>query len=181
MLREFISRISYWRKVNRIGPDIPYTHWRLYFKGTMQALCCKQFKYFGAGADFRPGAYAECCENISLGARVVVRPGSFIYADQTPEGTITIEDDVLLGSGVHIYVNNHRFDSAPGTIATKGYFVSEPVLIKSGCWIGANAIILPGVTVGNNAVIAAGSVVTKDVPALHVVAGNPARMIKEIS
>ena len=180
MLKEVHSRIDYWKSVNRIGPDIPFTHWRLYFKSTMRVLCLKHFSYFGTDAEFRPGAYAECCKNISIGNRVVIRPGSFIYADQTPEGTITIEDDVMMGSGVHIYVNNHRYDSTPGPISSKGYFVSQPVHLKSGSWIGANSIILPGVIIGRNAVVGAGSIVTKSVPDLHLVAGNPAQILKII-
>ena len=56
----------------------------------------------------------------------------------------------------------------------------KPVLIGENAWLGANSTILPGVTVGRNAVVAAGAVVTKDVPANTVVAGVPAKIIKEI-
>ncbi len=53
--------------------------------------------------------------------------------------------------------------------------------MKRNCWIGANSVILPGVTIGENSVVAAGSVVTKDVPADTVVAGVPARVIKNVT
>ena len=56
----------------------------------------------------------------------------------------------------------------------------KPVLIDENAWLGANSTVLPGVTVGKNAVVAAGAVVTKDVPANTVVAGVPAKIIKEI-
>lgn len=56
----------------------------------------------------------------------------------------------------------------------------KPILIKKGAWIGSGSIILGGVTIGEDAAVAAGSVVTKDVPDRTIVAGNPAKMLKEI-
>lgn len=135
--------------------------------------------HFDPTADFRPGAYAFCCSKISIGRRVVIRPGSVFHADDRPMGKgITIEDDVLVGLNVHIYTNNHRFDDRKKPIIDQGYYPSRAVVLKKGCWIGSGAIILQGVTVGENAVIGAGSVVTRDVPAQAVAAGNPARIIK---
>ena len=55
---EITARIRFWRAADRIGPDIPWTHWRLHFKSTMRALCASRFKSFGDAAEFRPGAYA---------------------------------------------------------------------------------------------------------------------------
>jgi acetyltransferase-like isoleucine patch superfamily enzyme len=57
---------------------------------------------------------------------------------------------------------------------------SRPVFVRDGVWIGANAVVLKGVTVGRGAIVGAGSVVTKDVPEYTVVAGNPARTIREL-
>jgi acetyltransferase-like isoleucine patch superfamily enzyme len=145
----------------------------------MRALCKSKFKYFADGAEFRPGAYAVFCSRISLGCRVVVRPGSQLMAD-AHQG-ITIEDDVMLGAGIHIYVNNHRFDDVSIPIIDQDYYPSAPVILKKGCWVGANAIILPGVTIGGNSVIGAGSVVTKSIPERVVAAGCPARVIREIT
>jgi acetyltransferase-like isoleucine patch superfamily enzyme len=144
----------------------------------MRALCKSKFRYFADSAEFRPGAYAVCCSKISLGRRVVVRPGSQLMAD-SHQG-ITIEDDVMLGAGIHIYVNNHRFDNVSIPIIDQDYYPSEPVVLKKGCWVGANAIILPGVTVGENAVIGAGSVVTNSIPDRVIAAGCPARVIRAI-
>jgi len=90
-------------------------------------------------------------------------------------GTITIEDDVLIGPKANLLSEGHPID--PNN--RKAMLVS-PVVIKRNAWIGAGATILPGVTVGENAIVAAGAVVSKDVPANTVVAGIPAKVIKEI-
>jgi acetyltransferase-like isoleucine patch superfamily enzyme len=144
----------------------------------MRALCKRKFRYFADDAEFRPGAYAVVCSEISIGRRVVVRPGSQLMADS--HARITIEDDVLLGAGIHIYVGNHRFDDVNVPIINQGHYPAEPVLVKKGCWVGANTIILPGVTIGENAVIGAGSVVTNNIPDRVLAAGSPARVIREI-
>lgn len=183
-IREAIDRIVFWRYADRIGPDIPWTHWRLYFKSSMRNLCKKKFKYFGDGAEIRPGAYAEACSKISIGRNVVVRPGTFLFADPTNGGGgILIEDEVLIGPGVHFYTNNHKFSDSTKTIYEQGYpspTESDSIILRKGCWIGAGAIILPGVEVGENSVVGAGTVLTKTVPSKVVVVGNPGRIIKYI-
>jgi acetyltransferase-like isoleucine patch superfamily enzyme len=176
---EAFSRIRFWNTADRLGPDIPSTHWRLHFKSAMVDLCKRKFKHFGDCAEFRPGAYAMCCSKISLGSRVIVRPGCMFFADMAG-GEIVIEDDVMLGCGVHIYVNNHRFDDLKKSIIDQGYYPSKSVVLKKGCWIGGNAIILPGITVGENSVIGAGSVVANSIPDRVVAVGNPAKVIREI-
>jgi acetyltransferase-like isoleucine patch superfamily enzyme len=180
-LAELQERLRFWKAADRIGPDIPFTHWRLHFRSTMQTLCRSKFKHFGEGAEFRPGAYAVCCSKISLGKRVVVRPGCMLFSDPRPGGAqITIEDEVMLGGAVHIYVNNHRFDDPFVPIIDQGHYPSESVVLKRGCWVGAGAIILPGVTIGENSIVGAGSVVVKSIPARVLAGGNPARVIREI-
>jgi acetyltransferase-like isoleucine patch superfamily enzyme len=178
MFREFVARGRYWAHADRIGPDIPWTHWRLHFKSTMRALCESKFREFGEGAEFRPGAYAIHCSQIALGRRVVIRPGTMLFANA--DGGITIEDDVMLGSGVHIYVGNHRFDDVTRPIIDQGHYPTQPVILECGCWVGANTIVLPGVTIGRNAVIAAGSVVTQSIPPRALVGGSPARLIRNL-
>jgi acetyltransferase-like isoleucine patch superfamily enzyme len=181
-IRDWISRYRFFASADRLGPDMPVTHWRLYIPHLMQALCEKKFKHFGEGAQFRPGAYAEACSKIEIGAEVVIRPGSFLFADPRSGGAgITIEDYVLLGSAIHIYTNNHEFSKRGVPIAHQGYPEAcdgDRVRICKGAWIGAAAIILPGVTIGENAVIGAGSVVTRSVPADSVSVGSPARVIR---
>ena len=180
-LTELRNRLHFWRTTDRIGPDIPLTHWRLHLKTTMLALCKSKFKRFDDTAEFRPGAYAIGCRRISIGKRVVIRPGCMLHANPlNAAGEIEIEDDVLLGSGIHIYVDKHAFDNPETPIIDQGDAEPRPVVLKRGCWVGANAIILPGVVVGENAVVGAGSIVTQTVPPRTLVAGNPARVIREI-
>ena len=181
---EIVQRIKFWRNADRIGPDMLATHWRLYFKSTMKALCKEKFLRFGEGADFRPGAYAECCSKIEIGNNVVIRPCTFLFADPAlGGGGIVIEDDVLIGPGVHFYTNNHEFSDLTMPIMLQGYpppTSEDSIVVKSGAWIGAGAIILPGVTIGKNAVVGAGSIVIRDVLEFTVVAGNPAKVLKRI-
>lgn len=183
-LFELVNRLKFWRDCDRLGPDILLTHWKLYFKSTMIRLCTKKFKSFGINSEFRPGAYAEACSKISIGSNVVIRPGTFMFADPTDNGgEIVIEDKVLIGPGVHFYTNNHKFDQVDRPIYDQGYplaTVENSIVLKSGCWIGGGVILLQGVTVGLNSVVAAGSVVTKSVPDFTLVGGVPARVLKKI-
>jgi acetyltransferase-like isoleucine patch superfamily enzyme len=181
ILTEIYKKYKYDINSDRIGPDIPFTHWRLYLKKTMLKLCKKKFKSFSETSEFRAGAYAIACSNISIGKRVVIRPGTMMFAEPKRNGVgITIEDDVLIGSGVHFYTSNHTFKNTSILIIDQGHDYFKEIVVKKGSWIGSNAIILPGVTIGHNSVVAAGSVVTKSVPDCVVVAGVPAKIIKKI-
>jgi len=91
---------------------------------------------------------------------------------------IVIGDDCLIGPHTCIFAINHPLN--PEKRKT-GIAKGAEVHIGNTVWIGGNCTILPGVTIGDNAVIAAGSVVTKDVPANAVVAGNPARVVKYVT
>jgi acetyltransferase-like isoleucine patch superfamily enzyme len=177
-IRELINRFDYWAKADRIGPDFPLTHWKLHFESSMRKLCKKKFLKFDDGAVVRPGVYAEACSKISIGKSVVIRPGTFLFADPSPDGGgITIEDFVLIGPCVQFYTNNHNFSDSKLPIFFQGYppaTQSDSILIKEGAWIGAGSIILPGVVIGENAVVGAGSVVTKSISPGAVVGGVPA-------
>eukprot|EP00127_Corallochytrium_limacisporum_P000568 Clim_evm7s19 gene=Clim_evmTU7s19 len=91
---------------------------------------------------------------------------------------VEIGDQFLAGPDVKIIAATHPTDPA---IRASGLEFAKPVTIGNNVWVGAGAIILPGVTVGDNAVIGAGAVVTKNVPDRTIVAGNPARIIREIT
>jgi acetyltransferase-like isoleucine patch superfamily enzyme len=95
---------------------------------------------------------------------------------------ITIGNRVLIAHFASIYDNNnHPID--PGARAKNmpiGKDDFAPVVIEDDVWIGAHAVVLKGVTIGRGSVVAMGSVVTKDVPPMTVVAGNPARVVKQI-
>ncbi|NQZ26990.1 MAG: acyltransferase [Colwellia sp.] len=182
MIASFFIKRKFDLESDRLGPDCPFTHWRLFFKKSMIAISKRKFKYFSDSAEFRSGAYAIACSKISIGKNVVIRPNTMLFADPRKgnDGSIIIEDDVMLGSGVHIYVGNHRFDLPNKNIIDQGHSAAKTVVLREGCWLGANCVILPGVTIGKNAVIGAGSIVTKSVPSNVVAAGNPARIIKTI-
>lgn len=114
---------------------------------------------------------------IDYGKPVTIGKGCFIQQCCTffARGGIIIGNDVFIGPKVNLITINH--DSDPDNrSATYG----RPIVIEDKVWIGINVTILPGVKIGYGAIIGAGSVVTKDVPAMTVVAGNPARIIKKI-
>ena len=181
LIIDIIKKIKYNLGADRIGPDHPFTHWKLYYKKQMLVLCKKKFKHFSDTADFRAGAYAVGCSKIEIGNRVVIRPGVMMFGESESLTTsIIIEDDVMMGSGVHFYINNHKFDRLDIPLIDQGYYPDEMIILKKGCWIGANSIILPGVTIGINSVVGAGSVVTKSIPDCVVAVGNPARVIRTI-
>lgn len=90
-------------------------------------------------------------------------------------GSITIEDDVMIAPKVSLITESH-----PTAPLERKALLLKPILIKRNAWIGASATILPGVTIGENSVVAAGSVVTKDVPDNTVVAGVPAKIVKNL-
>lgn len=115
--------------------------------------------------------YSDAGFNIHFGKNVFVNSGVMF----TDLGGITLEDGVLIGPGASLITVNH-----PLNPAERHGLELASVHIKQNAWVGAQAIILPGVTVGENAVVAAGAVVTKNVPANTVVAGTPARVIREL-
>lgn len=91
--------------------------------------------------------------------------------------SVVIEDDVLFAAFVHITDHSHEYRDVGLPIRSQGVFSKGPVTIKRGAWLAFGCHVLSGVTVGECAVVAANSVVTKDVPAYSVVAGNPAKVI----
>ena len=91
---------------------------------------------------------------------------------------VTIGNNVWIGPNVGIYTPNHAFDSKE---RTDGYEKSLPIEIGDNVWIGGGVTIIGGVKIGQNSIIGAGSVVTKNIPAGVIVAGNPAKVIREIT
>lgn len=131
---------------------------------------------FAAGGDtvwMQPPFFCDYGSNIFLGERVFFNFNCVIL-DVCP---IRIGDYTLFGPAVQIYTPMHPFNAE---LRRKEEF-GKPVEIGSDVWVGGGAIILPGVHIGSRAVIGAGSVVTRDVPNGVFAAGNPCRVIREIT
>lgn len=111
---------------------------------------------------------------LRLGSGCVIGRGSHIVAHHS----IDIGDDVFTGPYVYITDQNHTY-ADPDTPIGRQWPVNAPVRIGAGSWLGTGAIILPGADVGRNVVVAAGAVVRGKVPDRCVVAGVPARVIRE--
>ena len=119
------------------------------------------------------GAFVEIQKGASIGKNCKISSHSFIC-----EG-VHIEDNVFIGHGV-MFTNDlfPRATNRDGTAQTEADWEVIETTVKKGASIGSNATILCGITIGENVLIGAGAVVTKDVPANTIVAGNPARFIK---
>ncbi|KAM0424322.1 hypothetical protein ACHAPT_010468 [Fusarium lateritium] len=119
--------------------------------------------------------------NIDYGTNVKVGSNVFINFNCTliDTCTISIGARTLVGPNVSFFSGTHPLDPDLRN-GTNGPEMGRPVTIGEDCWIGGSAMVLPGVTIGDGCTVGAGSVVTKDVPAYHVVAGNPARIIRKI-
>jgi len=127
------------------------------------------------GDNTKLGAFVEVQKNARIGRNCKISSHSFIC-----EG-VTIEDDVFVGHGV-TFINDiyPRATVAGGGLQTEEDWKVVPTRVKRGASIGSGATILAGVTIGENAMVGAGSVVTRDVPAGVIVAGNPARVKRSI-
>ncbi|MEA2608914.1 MAG: UDP-2-acetamido-3-amino-2,3-dideoxy-glucuronate N-acetyltransferase [Chloroflexota bacterium] len=124
------------------------------------------------GRDCVIGRDAFIDESVSLGDRVKVQNGAFIYHG------VTISDAVFIGPGAILTNDRHpRAATAEGKLARAEDWTVSPIFIAEGASIGAGAIVVAGCDIGSYAMVGAGAVVTHEVPAHAVVAGNPARGI----
>lgn len=121
-----------------------------------------------------PPFYCDYGYNIKTGAKVFFN-FNCVVLDVAP---VIIGNNVFFGPAVQIYTVNHPLDAAERRTLIEQ---ALPVTIADDVWIGGGVILLPGVTIGKGAVVAAGSVVTKNIPAGMVAAGNPCRVIKAVS
>lgn len=125
------------------------------------------------GDETKIGTFVEIQKNAVVGKRCKISSHTFIC-----EG-VTIEDGVFIGHGV-MFINDSypRATTSDGKLQTEADWAVERTVVKRGASIGSGSTILANLTIGENALVGAGSVVTKDVPAHAVVAGNPARILR---
>jgi acetyltransferase-like isoleucine patch superfamily enzyme len=142
---------------------------------TAKEIRCLMSELIGQELDEDFGLFppfnTDCGRCIHIGKRVFINSGCK-FQDQ---GGIFIGDDALIGHNVVLATLNHDLNPVH-----RKDLIPRSIHIGNNVWIGSNSTVLGGVTIGNNAVIAAGSVVTKNVPENTVVAGVPAKVIKEI-
>ncbi|GAQ83082.1 Maltose O-acetyltransferase [Klebsormidium nitens] len=131
------------------------------------------FGSIGTTPYIEPRFFCDYGKNTFIGNNFYANAGLVIL----DANTVHIGNDVLCAPNVQIYAATHPTD--PATRAA-GLELALPIRIGNNVWIGGSAIINPGVTVGDNSVIGSGSVVTRDVPPNVVVAGNPARVLKQL-
>jgi len=126
------------------------------------------------GEDSKIGAFVEIQKGARIGNACKVSSHTFIC-----EG-VTLEDEVFVGHGV-TFINDRfpRATAGGGKLQTEADWKCVSTLVKRGASIGSGATILCGLTIGEQAIVGAGSVVTKDVPAGAIVAGNPARILRK--
>src|SRR6202030_2103152 len=128
------------------------------------------------GDNTKIGAFVEIQKNAKVGNDCKISSHTFIC-----EG-VTIEDGVFLGHSVTFINDSYpRATAADGHLQTEADWKVEKTTVKKGASIGSGSTILANVTIGENAIVGAGSVVTKDVPANAVVAGNPAKFLRFIT
>lgn len=138
------------------------------------SLCRHIFAKFGNYNNIEQGAYFGNGKDISIGNNVGLGKNF-----RMQNRIVTIDDELLMAEDVCFIGGNHNINNTEIPIGKQGGNEKIPLYIAGDVWIGTRAMILPGCKkIGHGAVVGAGSVVTKDVPDLAVVAGNPAKIIK---
>lgn len=132
------------------------------------------FAHVGKKAYIEPEVYFDYGCHISVGDNFYANTG-LIILDQC---SVTIGDNVFFGPRVNIYCAGHPIDAG---VRNKNLEYGKPITIGNDVWVGGNVVFNSGVTVGDDVVIGSGSVVTKDIPSHVIAAGNPCRVIREIT
>lgn len=151
--------------------SLPRFRWAGFLKATcLRLLGAKVGKrvIFYPGVWILPGRGLDLGDDVDLALDVLITTG----------GGVKIGDRVLIGYRTQIISANHKIPRNRRQIFNAGHNFGR-VTVESDVWIGANCMLLPGITIGSGAVVGAGSVVTKDVPSYSVVAGNPARIVRQ--
>lgn len=156
-----------------------FSIWFRVYRRLSMLICRSQFKQVGNGVLFDPMTSYFSYKNISIGDMTFIGGRAWFSC---PDSHIKIGSYVMFGPGVYILAGNHRV-STVGLLMIEDKYKKKGddvgVIIENDVWVGAGAIILDGVTIHEGAVIAAGSVVTNTVDAYSIVAGVPARKLKD--
>ena len=139
-----------------------------------EALLRRIVGSMGREVSLEPTFRCEFGRNIHLGSHFFAN-FDCVMLDGAP---ITIGDNVLLGPKVGLYTSNHALDPRE---RADGACRAHPITIGDDVWIGGNATVLPGVTIGSSSVVGGGSVVTRSIPPGVIAAGNPARVIRDVT
>ncbi len=126
------------------------------------------------GDNTKLGAFVEIQKNAHVGSNCKISSHTFIC-----EG-VTIEDEVFIGHSVTFINDSYPRATTGGQLQTEADWSVEPTVVKRGASIGSGSTILSKVTIGEGAIVGAGSVVTRDVPARAIVAGNPAKLLRYV-
>jgi maltose O-acetyltransferase len=138
-----------------------------------QAILQHLLGHIGQDSLIEPPFYCAYGQNTYIGDHVYLN----VLCTILDCNEVHIGQHVMIGPAVQIYTAAHALQAEA---RIQGWEVAKPIVIEDNVWIGGGAILLPGVRIGRNAVVGAGAVVTRSVPANMIVAGNPARVIREI-
>ena len=136
-------------------------------------LLTELFARFGEEVVLKPIFRCDYGFNITIGDRTFINYDC-VFLDCN---RITIGDDVQIAPGVHIYTATHPLDAKT---RRSGLEYALPVSIGDGVWLGGRVTVCPGVSIGSNTVVGTGSIVTRDLPANVLAAGNPCRVIRQL-
>ena len=156
----------------RFLPTQPVPGWRLGY-WLRRKLVKRIFRFCGDNVLIKHGAYFGDRSEVRLGHNAQIGHNARLDHD------VTIGNVVVMGPDVVLMSASHAFDDLSRPINQQGALPRRPIVIGNDVWLGTRVIVLPGVRIGDGAVIGAGSVVTRDVPARAIVAGAPARFIRE--
>ena len=162
------DRLANWKRIYRFN-NLPPEEW-----DQLPVLLKEILGKTGENVCIMPPFHCDYGYNIEVGENFFANY-NFTVLDV---GKVRIGDNAQIAPNVSIYTAGHPVhpDSR-----NSGYEYGIDITIGSNVWLGGNVCIMPGVTIGDNAVIGAGSVVTKDIPANVIAAGNPCRVIREIT